>query len=85
MAKRRPAVGLLDQRGRLHQWAGQGREAWRFYVAIVNFACEPGSAGSEYKLVVGDKSIGGTIDATGSWDITGCQARHDPHRTGRER
>ena len=38
------------------------------FEAAINYACEPGSAGSEYKLTVGDKSISGKISATGGWD-----------------
>ena len=48
---------------------------WRANVAkpgdfdvLVNCACEPQSAGSEYKVVVGDKSLSGTVRATANWN-----------------
>lgn len=38
------------------------------YEAAIDYACEPSSAGSEYKLVIGDKSLSGKIEATGGWN-----------------
>ena len=38
------------------------------YEATMNCACEPSSAGSEFNLTIGDKSLSGKITATGGWD-----------------
>ena len=49
------------------QWRAKVVKPGDFAVTI-KYACEPGSAGSEYKLVIGEKSIRGKISATGGWD-----------------
>ena len=60
-------VGYWVNAGDYVEWAVKVARPGDFDV-VVNYACEPGSAGSEFKLVIGDKSIGGKISSTGSWD-----------------
>ena len=60
-------VGYWVNAGDYVEWAVKVARPGDFDV-VVNYACEPGSAGSEFKLVIGDKSMGGKISATGSWD-----------------
>ena len=60
-------VGYWVNAGDYVEWAVKVARPGDFDV-LLSYACEPGSAGSEFKLVIGDKSIGGKIGATGSWD-----------------
>ena len=48
------------------QWKVKVTKAGSFQVDL-NYACDKGSGGSEYKITAGDESVSGKIDETSSW------------------
>jgi len=48
------------------QWKLKVSHPGTFQVSL-DYACEPGSEGSEYQIIVGDQKLDGKIASTGSW------------------
>jgi len=48
------------------QWEAEITKPGEFEVKV-NYACDPSTPGSEYSLVIGDKSINGKVESTGGW------------------
>ena len=48
------------------QWQAEIAKTGQFQVKIT-YACDPSTPGSEYSVVVGDKSINGKVESTGGW------------------
>lgn len=48
------------------QWKLKAQHPGTFQVSL-DYACEPGSAGSEYEIIAGDQKLQGKIASTGSW------------------
>ena len=48
------------------QWKLNVAHPGTFEVSL-DYACEPGSAGSEYQMIAGDQKLDGKINSTGSW------------------
>ena len=59
-------VGFWTNAGDFLQWYTKIDKAGKFEV-LLNYACEPGSAGSEYAVTAGTESVTGQIEATKSW------------------
>jgi hypothetical protein len=47
-------------------WEFVVEQGGEFEVRVV-YACEPGTAGSEYEVVVGERRLRGRVEATDSW------------------
>jgi alpha-L-fucosidase len=63
----RPNVGYWGSASDYVQWPVQVNQPGTFRVEVT-YACEPGSAGSEYSVVAGGSKVTGKVEATRDWD-----------------
>lgn len=64
--EKEPNIGYWTDAKDSVQWAIRITQPGVF-VAQINYACEPSSAGSEYLLQIGDQSLKGQVKATSGW------------------